>query len=395
MGVKYFKKLLPLLERLHDDGCARDKAGNRSLHFDQYCTLILLYLFNPVVTSLRGLQQASELGKVQKKLGCPRTSLGSFSEAATVFDPERLKEIITELGEELVPLGRDPRLQDVQGLLTIVDGTLLSALPKMMEASLLKLKTGSGMVKWRLHTHFEVDRSVPIRIDVTRRAGGEVDERAVLKKCIESDRTYVMDRGYALFALFNKIAAAGSSYVCRIRDNSEFEIQESRELSAADLAAGVLGDQIVTIGTSTVGENRPDHPIRVVEVRTTPHTKRGKYRGGSTGPGSDGVLRIATNLLDVPAETVAVLYEYRWTIEIFFRFFKHVLGCRHLLSHDEHGIEIQTYCAIIACMLISLWTGRKPTLRTYEMVCFYFCGLASEDELLAHIGKLQLQPPDS
>jgi len=90
-----------------------------------------------------------------------------------------------------------------------------------------------------------------------------------------------------------------------------------------------------------------------------------------------------------------VLYEYRWTIEIFFRFFKHVLGCRHLLSHDEHGIEIQTYCAIIACMLISLWTGRKPTLRTYEMVCFSICGLASEDELLAHIGKLQLQPPDS
>jgi hypothetical protein len=394
-GVKYFKKLLPLFERLHDDGCARDKAGNRSLHFDQYCTLILLYLFNPVVTSLRGLQQASELGKVQKKLGCPRTSLGSFSEAATVFDPERLKEIITELGEELTPLGRDPRLQDVQGLLTVVDGTLLSALPKMMEASLLKHQTGSGMVKWRLHTHFEVDRSVPIRIDVTRRAGGEADERAMMKKCIESDRTYVMDRGYASFALFNKIAAAGSSYVCRIRDNSEFGIQESRELSAADLAAGVLGDQIVTIGTSTVGENRPDHPIRVVEVRTTPHTKRGKYRGGSTGPGSDGVLRIATNLLDVPAETVAVLYEYRWTIEIFFRFFKHVLGCRHLLSHDEHGIEIQTYCAIIACMLISLWTGRKPTLRTYEMVCFYFCGLASEDELLAHIGKLQLQPPDS
>ena len=335
------------------------------------------------------------MGKVQKKLGCPRTSLGSFSEAATVFDPERLKEIITELGEELTPLGRDPRLQDVQGLLTIVDGTLLSALPKMMEASLLNRKTGSGMVKWRLHTHFEVDRSVPIRIDVTRRAGGEADERAVLKKCIESDRTYVMDRGYASFALFNKIAAAGSSYVCRIRDNSEFGIQESRELSAADLAAGVLGDQIVTIGTSTVGENRPDHPIRVVEVRTTPHTKRGKYRGGSTGPGSDGVLRIATNLLDVPAETVAVLYEYRWTIEIFFRFFKHVLGCRHLLSHDEHGIEIQTYCAIIACMLISLWTGRKPTLRTYEMVCFSICGLASEDELLAHIGKLQLQPPDS
>ncbi len=54
------------------------------------------------------------------------------------------------------------------------------------------------------------------------------------------------------------------------------------------------------------------------------------------------------------------------------------------------GIEIQTYMAIIACMLISLWTGRKPALRTYEMLCHYFTGLADEEELLAHIAKLQL-----
>ena len=100
-GLKYFDKLAPLLERLHDDGCARDRAGNRELHYDQHCMLILLYLFNPVVTSLRGLQQASELTKVQKKLGCPRASLGSLSEAASVFDPERLKEIVAELGAEL------------------------------------------------------------------------------------------------------------------------------------------------------------------------------------------------------------------------------------------------------------------------------------------------------
>jgi len=42
-------------------------------------------------------------------------------------------------------------------------------------------------------------------------------------------------------------------------------------------------------------------------------------------------------------------------------------------------------------MLISLWTGRKPTLRTYEMICFYFIGWASEDELMRHIEKLKRQ----
>ena len=111
----------------------------------------------------------------------------------------------------------------------------------------------------------------------------------------------------------------------------------------------------------------------------------------ATGPSSDGILRIATNLLDVPAEILADIYRHRWMVEIFFRFFKHILGCRHLLSQDPVGIEIQTYMAVIACMLISLWTGRKPTLRTYEMICYYFTGLADEDELLAHITKLKFQ----
>jgi hypothetical protein len=82
------RKLLPLVERLHDDGCERDKAGNRRLHLDQSSTLVLLYLFNPVVVSLRSLQQARELQKVQKLLGCKRASLGSLSEAMPREDLE-------------------------------------------------------------------------------------------------------------------------------------------------------------------------------------------------------------------------------------------------------------------------------------------------------------------
>lgn len=390
-GLKYFDKLAPLLERLHDDYCQRDKAGNRELHYDQYCLLILLYLFNPVVTSLRGIQQASVLEKVQRKLGCPRASLGSLSEAATIFDPERLKEIIAELGAELQPLARDSRLKDLDQTLTLVDGTLLAALPRLMQASWLKQQTGNGLVKWRLHTHFEVDRYVPTRIDVTPDGGGEHDERAVLQRTIESDRLYVMDRGYAKFALFNAIVAANSSYVCRLRDNSVYEVLEQRSLTDADRAAGVLSDQIVLIGQSGKANTRPNHKIRLVCVKCSPHTTRSKYRGGSTGVDSDGVLRVATNMLDVPAEIIALIYSWRWAIEIFFRFFKHMLGCRHLLSHSQRGIEIQAYCAIIACLMISIWTGRKPTLRTYEMICFHFCGLASEDELLAHVAKLNRQ----
>jgi len=385
-GLKYFDKLMPLLARFHDVGCRRDRAGNRTLHFDQYCLLILLFLFNPVVRSLRAIQQASELRKVQRKLGCARASLGSLSEATDVFEPDRLKEIIVELGAQLQPVAKDPRLKDVAHVVTLVDGSLLKGLPVLIQAGMQDPRAAKLEAKVRLHTQFDLERGVPIRIDVTEGNGkGESSERAVLAKTLEKGHCYVEDRGYAKFKLFNDIVKAESSYVCRLRDNSVYDIVEKRALCDADIEAGILLDAEVKMGDQSKAEAQPDHAIRLVMVKTTPHVKR----GGAPGPASQEQLLIATNLLDLPAWIIALIYRYRWTIEIFFRFFKHVLGCRHLLSHDPAGIKIQTYCAIIACMLISLWTGRKPTLRTYEMICYYFTGLAEEDELLAHLAKLQ------
>jgi len=392
-GLRYFERLSPMLEKLHDVGTDRDRAGNRQLHFDQYCMLVLLFLFNPAVRSLRAIQQASELKKVQKKLGCPRAALGSLSEATDVFEPERLKEIIEELAAQLKPIEREARLADVKHILTAVDGSLIPTLSRITEAAYIKSPSdGSTKCAWRLHTHFEIDRYVPTRIDVTGGSNsGKQDERYVLGETLLADRCYIMDRGYAKFALFNKIHAAKSSYVCRLRDNSKYEVVEERPLSPEAVNDDVLSDQIVKIGRGGKAAARPDHSIRIIVVKTSPHVNRGKYRGGSTGAGSDGQLRIATNLLDVPPEVISLIFRYRWTIEVYFRFFKHILGCRHLISTDPVGIEIQTYCAIIASMLISLWTGRKPTLRTYEMICHYFSGLADEEELLAHISKLKPQ----
>jgi hypothetical protein len=393
VGLKYFDRLMPLLERLHDVGTQRDHAGNRELFFDQYCAFILLFLFNPIVTSLRGIQQASELKKVQKKLGCPRASLGSLSEATQVFDPEPVKQIARELAGQLEPLGKDRQFPEVKHLLTAVDGTVVRTLSRIVQAAYLKSSgDGHSLSAWRLHTHFEIERGLPVRIDVTGAGNqGEADERAVLRKTLQPDRCYVLDRGYAQFSLFNAIVAADSSYVCRVRDNSVYEVLEQRPLSAEAIQAGVTFDAVVHLGDSRTARDRPQHPVRLIFIKTTPHEKRGKYGGGSAGPRSDGTLRIATNLLDVPAEVSAFIYQQRWLIEIFFRFLKHILGCRHLLSTDPVGIEIQAYCAIIACLLIALWTGSKPTKRTYEMICFYFIGWADEEELLAHLEKLQSQ----
>src|SRR5262245_55391541 len=385
-GFKYLDRLLPLLGRLHEVGCARDRAGNRQLHYDQYCLLVLLALFNPVVRSLRALQQASTLRKVQRRLGCPRTSLGALSEATAVFDPARLEGIIGELLRE-VPRARSIAGDAIPHVLTAVDGSVVRTLATLAQAAYLADKNGHTHCAWRFHTHFEIDRGVPVRMDVTTALNsGKTDEKNQLRVRLEPDRCYVLDRWYAEFALWNDVVRAQSSYVCRIRDNSNLnEVVEERPLSAAAQRAGVLRDAVVRLGSK---DKRPDHPVRVVQVAATPHRKRGGRKGGTAGPSSDGVLRIATNLLDVPAEVIADIYRHRWLIELFFRFFKHVLGCRHLVSRQPAGLQIQAYCAIIACLLIHLWTGGRPTLRSYEMVCFYLSGWADLDELTAHLEKL-------
>ena len=114
-GLKYFKVLGPLLDRLHDDATQRDGAGNRILHFDQYAGLLLLGLFNPIIDSLRGIQQASALAKVQKLLGCERAALGSLSEASRVFDPALLREIIGDLAAQAVPVIQGREAEALRG----------------------------------------------------------------------------------------------------------------------------------------------------------------------------------------------------------------------------------------------------------------------------------------
>ena len=148
-------------------------------------------------------------------------------------------------------------------------------------------------------------------------------------------------------------------------------------------------DKKVRWGCNSRTRKQLSVPIRLIAVKCEPHKKR--YKIGRGGPEQGETLLIATDRFDLEADVIALIFKHRWSIEIFFRFFKHVLGCRHLLSYDQNGIELQTYAAIIACMLIALWTGRKPTLRTYEMLCWYFTGMADEEELLAHIARLQKQ----
>jgi hypothetical protein len=379
IGFKYFKIVDRMLQRLHDAGCERDKANNRKLHMDQYASLILLYMFNPICDSLRAIHRISELKKVQKRFCAARASLGSLSEASTVFDSGLLKNIIQELALKLPNVSKIEGFDNSKGILTAVDGSVIEAVGKMAWA--LWMPDNNAI---RVHCQYEILKGVPVDIEITE---AKADERAVLAANLQSNRIYVLDRGYAKYSLLEEILNAKSSFVCRIRDNAIYKTIEDKTLSDKAVKGNIVFDRVVDLGGETANTKLKN--TRIVAVKCNPVIKEYKSAGRG-GPKQGEILLIATDRFDLEPETIATIYKYRWTIEIYFRFFKHILGCRHLISHNKNGIEIQMYMAIIACMLITLWTGKKATKRTYEMICWNFMGLADDDELDAHIASLKL-----
>jgi hypothetical protein len=369
-GLKYFKLLGPLLDRLHDDASSRDRASNRKLFYDQYACLLLLSFFNPIVSSLRSIQQASTLDKVQRLFGCSRVSRGSLSEASQVFDPELLHGIIGDLAAKTLPLIHGKEAEALRGL-TAVDGSLLTALPKMAWA----LWVDSEHRAAKMHVHFDVLKGVPIEATLTTGNGSETEQ---LRATLQALRLYVIDRGYAEYQLFQDIIDAGSDFIGRIRDNAVWTVVKEFPLSPAAIAAGVVSDREVQLGGPKTG-GVFKQTLRVIKVLTGKKDAKGRLE----------VLLLATNRLDLGAELVALGYRFRWAVELFFRWLKCILGCRHLLANSPNGVKIQVYLAIIASLLISLWVGRKPTLRTLEMLQFYFAGWATEEELMNHIEKLK------
>ncbi len=387
-GLKFFKPIRALLERLRPQAA----HPNRELFYDHYISLLLLYFFTPTLASLRDIQRASDYKTVARKLGVRRAALGSLSEASRVFDPQPLKAIFQELAQQAVASDALPRPQGVPEDLAILaaDGSLLDALPKMLWANWL----GEHDKAVKIHLQFDILRGVPVSAELS---DGNGDEKAALKEKLSAGNLYIVDRGYMDYRLYQDILNAGSSFLARLRGNFVSELIEERPVSDEARAAGVLSDQIVWIGGEKSGK-RIQRPLRLLKVHVVNAPQNGlKPRALRVSRKVKSVrvsetefdVWLLTDRLDIPAESLALLYKYRWQIEIFFRWLKCTLGCRHLLAQSENGIEIQMYAALIASLLVVLWTGRKPNKVSLFHLSMYFQGWASLQDVLAHVRKLK------
>lgn len=367
--VRLVKPLRQLLKQIHFAGAERDRAGNRKFFYDHYILLLLLYFVNPSLSSLRALQNASNWTKVRDRLGIPRVSLGSLSESAGVFDPALIRPILKKLADLARPRLRG-REANALANLTAVDGTIFAALPRMAWA-LWQDAQHRGI---KLHLQFSVAKWAPTDALITPAA---CSEPAALKAMIEPERLYVDDRGYASFELMRAILDAGSSLITRVKDDIALHIQEELAISPEATKAGVIRDVILRRLGTDKHKDVVGRPMRLVVVRVV-------ERNGKTSE-----LWLITDRLDLPADLVAIAYRYRWTIELFFRWMKCVLGARHLLSDRPEGVEIQMYAALIVSLLITIRTGSKPTKRTFETIQFYLLGWVSDEEFANHLESLK------
>jgi hypothetical protein len=341
----------------------------RELGLDDYLCLFLTGLMNPSIRTMRALCAASRLKRVQAEICSRPVSLGSFSEAQGVLDPQLLEHVFSQLAQETQsspwPASTPGRGGAAGYHWHIQDGSLFEALPRMYWA-FWRRQGKTDQYEVRLHLSLDLESDSPARATIT---SGKKCERAQWRTQIRRGDGWIGDRyygqNYQLLAEISQVAAV----LVRLREEAAITVEEELPLSLADQQAKVIRSAWVKLGSPG---RQPDQRFRVVWVE---------------GPGE--VLVLVTNLKveELSAAEVALLYKKRWQIELFFRWIKCILGCRHWLAESPQGVAIEIYLALIAALLLQLYSGCRPNKRMMELIQLYLAGVATLEELCAGVQR--------
>ena len=342
-----------------------DADRERQLSQGRYLGLFLFGLFNPVIESMRGLCAVTSLSRVQKEVSGARVPLASFSEMQHVVDPGLLHEVFKDLAG-CAPAHAAPVPALAQLQLIAQDASLWRALPRMAWAEYGIGRDGDANGV-RLHLRFNLVEGKPEDAQVQR--GKSCERRALREMCLPG-QINVGDRYYGEdYQLFADVARKGAFFVFRLRESAVLNAEEELPVRAEDRAAGVVRHLWATLGAT---EALRSIRVRVVEIRTV-----------------EQHIFLVTHLPveKASAALVGLIYRKRWDIELFFRWIKCILGCRHFFAESPSGVAIQLYLALIASLLFQYYTGRRPNKRIMELIHFYMMGWVESQELVALLEK--------
>jgi len=187
-----------------------------------------------------------------------------------------------------------------------------------------KLRKAKGAVK--LHTLFDVKTIIPCFVHVTEASVHDVNVLDELE--YEKGSYYVLDKGYVYFKRLWVIHRANAYYVTRAKENFRFKWQKSRKTNRKK---GFICDQLVLLLGFYVSKNYPEKLRRI------------KYYDAE----NDITFVFLTNNLELPALEIALLYKYRWRVELFFKWIKQHLKILAFWGISENAVKIQIYIAIL------------------------------------------------
>lgn len=352
--------------RLIDDQLARlhrlPAHGNRQVFFDHVVVAHLLAFFNPHLRGLRGLEDFFNEPRVRQRYGAPRMPKSTLADVQRLFDPQMLLPLIASLTQQARLTPHDPRLDVITRQLLAVDGSFFAVAPRIAWA----VSNGYGQGHVRAHVHFDILRGIPLSATLT---DGQASEAEQLRAALRSPCFYLIDRGFQQYRLLADILAVDSDFLVRLRKSAAGAVSEVRPLTAADQAAGIKADELVTLGWRA-DQAPPLPPLRRVRVR---YTRR---------DGQPGELQLLTNRTDLPAWMIALLYQHRWQIELFFRWLKCVANFKHFFSQSIQAMTLQVYVTLIGLLLIAIETGTKPSSYDFSLLCAAANGLMSLESAL-------------
>jgi len=365
-GGKYVRMLEKYAQSLRD----ADAHGNRRLFLDDVIIAHLLAFFNPTLRSLRTIEDFSQTRQAQRHLSVRRLCKSTLSDFHGVADPtllspiiERLKAVADAKGLRPVPAG----LPETLGQVLAVDGSFFAVAADVAWAVAHRTNRGEKRACVRLDMHLDVATWLPQVVGVS---GGESSEAEHAAKSITPGAIHVYDRGIFSFDLLERQDKAGAFFVHRLREPGlrcpKFSGETARPLTAEDQAAGVLSD---TLGRMAGSQHcpAPDVVLREVIVQSPDE------------PG--GVIRLLTNLLEVEAWAIALLYRYRWQVELFFRWLKCFANFAHLISESRQGVLLSFYVAVIGVLLMYLHTGAKPSKYAFSLLGLVASGGSTLEEI--------------
>jgi hypothetical protein len=372
--LKLIRAVLPFCQSL--DTANHSVHGNVKLQVTDTLLVLLAAFFNPTVRSLRLVEQLSQMPWAQEEIDIDRVCRSTLSDGLARFDPAVLIPLINELMKEMPHLDRNDRdLVNICKRVIAGDGSNFNLAADVAWA-LMRNRGGKDKKKHgycRLNLQLDVDHFTPAELSVSGRDEGS--EAAAFQKKILGGVIYLFDRNFVHFGLINTVLARGSDFVLRLRKDTTFQAATQNPLTARDVEAAVISDRIGILPGSPGGRTGPPPTQLLREVLVN---------------GDDGKLvRLLTNLLDVPAYVIAALYRRRWQIELFFRWLKVWAGFEHLMSHSQQGITFHFYVAVIACLLMHVRTGRK--VNKYSLFLFgqVAAGLVSLEKILPMLERIE------